>query len=306
MTRPARPGLRRDPARRAERPAGPAAAPLAPSSYRVTHPLPPHPDAIRAAVRLLRQAERPLLMVGGGVELGRRRRPGRPAERAVRDPDDHRLRPQRRGAERAPALHRPAGARRRAGGRRGLPPGRSASWPSAHGSASSPRTSTIATSGPASPIVQIDVESRDIGRYYPVAVGIQADAREATQALLDALGARRRIPRAGPRGDRRPRRCARSARRVSPARPGSTPSRMKPQRVYAELRRALPPDTIVALDAGAAPAYGYDRLQFSRPRTLPHAARSRRSRLRVSRSRWAPSSAGRRRRWWRSTATAAS
>jgi acetolactate synthase-1/2/3 large subunit/sulfoacetaldehyde acetyltransferase len=43
---------------------------------------------------------------------------------------------------------------------------------------------------------------------------------------------------------------------------------LKPQRVYAELRRALPPETIVALDAGAAPAYGYDRLHFSRPRTF--------------------------------------
>ena len=43
---------------------------------------------------------------------------------------------------------------------------------------------------------------------------------------------------------------------------------MKPQRVYAELRRALPPETIVTLDAGAAPAYGYDRLQFTRPRTF--------------------------------------
>jgi acetolactate synthase-1/2/3 large subunit/sulfoacetaldehyde acetyltransferase len=30
----------------------------------------------------------------------------------------------------------------------------------------------------------------------------------------------------------------------------------------------LPPDTIVALDAGAAPAYGYDRLAFARPRTF--------------------------------------
>jgi thiamine pyrophosphate-dependent acetolactate synthase large subunit-like protein len=43
---------------------------------------------------------------------------------------------------------------------------------------------------------------------------------------------------------------------------------VKPQRVYAELRRALPLDTIVTLDAGAAPAYGYDRLHFDQPRTL--------------------------------------
>jgi thiamine pyrophosphate-dependent acetolactate synthase large subunit-like protein len=38
--------------------------------------------------------------------------------------------------------------------------------------------------------------------------------------------------------------------------------------VYAELRNALPGDTIVALDAGAAPAYGYDRLVFARPRSF--------------------------------------
>src|SRR5262249_1435852 len=43
---------------------------------------------------------------------------------------------------------------------------------------------------------------------------------------------------------------------------------IKPQRVYAELRRALPPAPSVAPDAGAAPAYGYDRLMFSRPRTF--------------------------------------
>src|SRR5947208_2288608 len=40
---------------------------LPPAGYRVTHPLPPHPDAIAEAARLLRQAERPLLLVGGGV-----------------------------------------------------------------------------------------------------------------------------------------------------------------------------------------------------------------------------------------------
>jgi acetolactate synthase-1/2/3 large subunit/sulfoacetaldehyde acetyltransferase len=43
---------------------------------------------------------------------------------------------------------------------------------------------------------------------------------------------------------------------------------LKPQRVYVELRRVLPPETIVTLDAGAAPAYGYDRLHFTHPRTF--------------------------------------
>ena len=120
---------------------------------------------------------------------------------------------------------------------------------------------------PGTSIVQIDVDSRDIGRYYPVAVGIQADAREATQALLDALGAQGAAPapaawRKGAEGLR----AQRQARLAADAALATLP--LKPQRVYAELRRALPAETIVALDAGAAPAYGYDRLEFARPRTF--------------------------------------
>ena len=43
---------------------------------------------------------------------------------------------------------------------------------------------------------------------------------------------------------------------------------MKPQRVYAELRRVMPKDAIVALDAGLAPNFGQDRLDFFQPRSL--------------------------------------
>jgi acetolactate synthase-1/2/3 large subunit/sulfoacetaldehyde acetyltransferase len=114
------------------------------------------------------------------------------------------------------------------------------------------------------PIVQIDIEGRDIGRYYPVAVGIQADARQACAALLEALGAP--TPRAAWRGEAETLRAQRRTRLAAEAALDTKP--MKPQRVYAELRRALPPGTIVALDAGAAPAYGYDRLEFARPNTF--------------------------------------
>jgi acetolactate synthase-1/2/3 large subunit/sulfoacetaldehyde acetyltransferase len=116
-------------------------------------------------------------------------------------------------------------------------------------------------------VIQVDVEGRDIGRYYPVAVGIQADAREACLALLEALaGAGRRPAAEAWRQEAEALRGQRLERLQAEASLDATP--MKHQRVYAELRRALPPETIVALDAGAAPAYGYDRLHFARPRTF--------------------------------------
>jgi acetolactate synthase-1/2/3 large subunit/sulfoacetaldehyde acetyltransferase len=100
-----------------------------------------------------------------------------------------------------------------------------------------------------------------------VAVGIQADAREACRALLEAL-IREWVPldRSAWQQEAAELRDQRRARLAGEAHLDTKP--MKPQRVYAELRRALAPETIVALDAGAAPAYGYDRLHFAHPRTF--------------------------------------
>ena len=120
---------------------------------------------------------------------------------------------------------------------------------------------------PGTRIIQIDIDSRDIGRTYPVALGIQADAGEALEALLAGLS-QARVPasRAAWLQEAKGFRTQRQTRLQKEANLNTMP--LKPQRVYVELRRVLPPDTIVTLDAGAAPAYGYDRLDFSQPRTF--------------------------------------
>ncbi|HTO11402.1 MAG TPA: thiamine pyrophosphate-binding protein [Candidatus Binatia bacterium] len=233
---------------------------------RAMRPLPPHPEAIREAATRLGTAQRPLIIAGGGITW----------------------------AEGNDVLVRLAE-------QYGIPIitayGRNDAVPSAHplyvgplGRAGSPEAAGICKRAdvllvigsrlghftthfdnryiqPGATIVQIDVDSRDIGRYYPVAVGIQADAREACVALLDALGKHGVGPApAAWRAEADTLRAQRHARLATDARLATLP--LKPQRVYAELRRALAADTIVALDAGAAPAYGYDRLEFARPRTF--------------------------------------
>jgi thiamine pyrophosphate-dependent acetolactate synthase large subunit-like protein len=243
-----------------------AAAALSPGSYRVTHAQPPHPDAVREAARCLRQAERPLLLVGGGanraganelvVELSERY--GIPMITAYGRndavPNTH------------PWYLGPLG---RAGAPEAAAACRRADVIVAIGSRLAQFTTQFddryIRTGTA--LIQVDIEARDIGRYYPVAVGIHADARETCQALLGALARE-----GGPARqeswiqEAETLRAQRQARLASEEALSVTP--MKPQRVYAELRRALPPETIVALDAGAAPAYGYDRLSFARPRTF--------------------------------------
>jgi acetolactate synthase-1/2/3 large subunit/sulfoacetaldehyde acetyltransferase len=241
-------------------------ATLEPTGYRATHPQIPHPEAIREAARLLRQAQRPLLLVGGGVSWA--------------DANDLVVRLSEQCAvpmitaygrnDAVPNTHPlyigPLG---RAGSPEAAAACRRADLILAVGSRLAHFTTHFDHRYIAreTPIVQIDIDGRDIGRYYPVAVAIQADAHAACQALLEMVARDGARPGADEwRKEAEGFRAQRQARLAAEAGLSATP--MKPQRVYAELRRALPPDTIVALDAGAAPAYGYDRLQFTRPRSF--------------------------------------
>jgi acetolactate synthase-1/2/3 large subunit/sulfoacetaldehyde acetyltransferase len=244
----------------------PAAAALSPGSYRVTHAQPPHPDAVREAARRLRQAERPLLLVGGGANRAR-------ANELVVELSERYGIPMITAYGRNDAVPNThpwyLGPLGRAGAPEAAAACRRADLIVAIGSRLAQFTTQFddryIRAGTA--LIQVDIEARDIGRYYPVAVGIHADARETCQALLGAL-AREGAParRESWIQEAETLHAQRQARLASEEALSVTP--MKPQRVYAELRRALPPETIVALDAGAAPAYGYDRLSFARPRTF--------------------------------------
>jgi acetolactate synthase-1/2/3 large subunit/sulfoacetaldehyde acetyltransferase len=239
---------------------------LPPGSYRFTHPQPPHPEAIREAVALLRQAERPLMLVGGGVTwAGATDLVVRLSEQyalpmitaygrndAVPNAHPHYIGPLgRAGSSEAAAACRRADLLLVVGSRLG-------------------HFTTYYDQRyiqPGARLIQIDLDSRDIGRTYPVTLGIQADAGETCAALLEALtGATVPATRTAWLQETQDLRTQRQARLQSEAHLTSLP--VKPQRVYAELRRVLPPETIVTLDAGAAPAYGYDRLHFTHPRTF--------------------------------------
>jgi acetolactate synthase-1/2/3 large subunit/sulfoacetaldehyde acetyltransferase len=244
----------------------PAAAALAPGGYRITHAQPPHPEAIREAVERLTRAERPLLLVGGGASRAGAN------ELVVQLSDGYGI-PMITAYGRNDAVPNAhplyLGPLGRAGAPEAAAACRRADLILAIGSRLAQFTTQFDDRyiRPGTAIVQVDIEARDIGRYYPVAVGIHADARETCRALLDELARR-----GGPARNEAWRREAETLRAERQARLAAEEALaakpMKPQRVYAELRRALPPETIVALDAGAAPAYGYDRLRFARPRTF--------------------------------------
>ena len=237
-----------------------------PAGYRPVHASPPSPEAIGEATTVLREARRPLMLVGGGVtwagagdlaqqlsaEFGVPTITAYGRNDAVPNDDALYVGPLgRAGSPEAAAACRRADVLLVVGSRLG-------------------NFTTFYDDRyiqPGTRIIQIDIDERDLGRTYPVAVAIQADAGQTLAALRTALG-RAGMTRTSDewRKEIADLRAKRQWRLATERNLGTLP--LKPQRVYAELRPALTPDTIVALDAGAAPAYGYDRLHFGRPRTF--------------------------------------
>jgi acetolactate synthase-1/2/3 large subunit/sulfoacetaldehyde acetyltransferase len=120
---------------------------------------------------------------------------------------------------------------------------------------------------PEVPIVQIEIDEKEVGRNYAVAVGIQGDAKAVLRGILDLLRSEA-LPGRDPAWVREAQELRAKRRQRLDAEAALAGAPIKPRRVYAEMRKVIPPETIVALDAGACPAYGYDRLEFHHPRTF--------------------------------------
>jgi thiamine pyrophosphate-dependent acetolactate synthase large subunit-like protein len=224
-------------------------------------------EAIKRAVALLTQAQRPLLLVGGGVIDAEASKetvalaelldmalvPSYGHTDAI--PNGHHLYvgpPGGRGSgEAAEALHR-------------------ADVILALGTRLNQATTfwDYRVIDRATKIVQVDIDAQEIGRNYPVAVGITGDARAVAEQLIRAL--REAHPQGRPNPTWRSEIAALAARRRQRLEAELTLSGdpMMPQRVYPELRKVLPRETMVTLDAGVAPGLAYDRLSFELPRTF--------------------------------------
>ncbi len=113
-------------------------------------------------------------------------------------------------------------------------------------------------------IVQIDIDAAAVGRYFPVEIGVQADAKASTEALLSAALARGLTGEAWApwTADFKIGMEVLGEGRAAEAAIDTTPPH--PRRALAEIRAALPEDAIVTLDTGNACLQAADRLAHYR------------------------------------------
>ncbi len=116
--------------------------------------------------------------------------------------------------------------------------------------------------------IQIDIDANQIGRTYPVELGLLGDAKATLQDVLAALSAKE--PPAGRQGNKELAAQVKDSFRLEVPGDGSDREGMEPLQVVEELRRVLPREVLFSLDTGDHnhyfgaffPIYGPRRLLY--------------------------------------------
>jgi acetolactate synthase-1/2/3 large subunit len=126
----------------------------------------------------------------------------------------------------------------------------------------------VAFSIPPTRLIHIDIDPAEIGKNYPVEVGIVSDARTALAALLEALA------QCGKPRDWRVSSYAAEIRRLKEEwfariEPLAQSERVPPtmSRVLREVRACLPDETIITTSSGHAQTHVFQEFPFRIPRT---------------------------------------
>ena len=220
--------------------------------------------AIDEAARLLADAERPLVLAGGGVKSGRyaaetialAERIGAPVATSPGHGDaipcTHPLYAGQvgpRGNAVATDLARRADVILALGTRLGF----------------NTTFYTYDHLNPAAKIIQVEVEPTAIARFFPVAIGITGDCGRVARQLVAALAGMRTQRTAGWLEDFQAKRRAMLAERDEQARLSDP---LQPAALYKVLRATLPDDTMYTMDAGTLCLQATDQMRYVTPPSL--------------------------------------
>ena len=127
---------------------------------------------------------------------------------------------------------------------------------------------------PGMPVIQLDIDPLELGHNYPNRVSLLGDARTVLRQMLDRLGGPSGNGRAGSSGDghaawlQRARDLLSEWRSATSAMVRSDAVPMRPERVVAELSSALPDDAIVVVDTGHSGMWTGQQLELRSPRQM--------------------------------------
>jgi acetolactate synthase I/II/III large subunit len=217
-------------------------------------------DSVRAAAARLKQAERPVMVVGGGVAASDARADVVALAEQLSMPVAVTL----NGKDTIPEDHSLCvgllGTYGRASANRLVAEADLAFLVGT-------RAGDLTTGGwrvpkPGTPVVQIDIEAAEIGRNYPAEVGLLGDVRAVARQLRDAVGPNV----ARPTWVQRAHELVDAWRTAEMQHVESDAVPMRPERVCQTITDTLPEDAIVVADTGHAAIWAGTLIGIKRPR----------------------------------------
>ena len=115
-------------------------------------------------------------------------------------------------------------------------------------------------------IIQVELEKKMIGKYFPISIGILADAATVATQLLKAL----KQKKISPNTDEWTKRFVtdRAKFLINRDKIKSTNNPIQPNALFKELRKVLPKNTAITLDAGTLCLQATDSLNYFKPPSL--------------------------------------
>jgi acetolactate synthase-1/2/3 large subunit/sulfoacetaldehyde acetyltransferase len=117
-------------------------------------------------------------------------------------------------------------------------------------------------------IVHIDIDPLAIGRYYPIELGIVADAAQSVHAIAAALGESKVDPARWQQRNAAAIEDKAALHRRRHDLGASTSVPLRPEQVFAELRSVMPRNGLITLDAGTLCMQATDQLSYFEPPAL--------------------------------------
>jgi acetolactate synthase-1/2/3 large subunit len=219
----------------------------------------PEPESVQLAARTLAEAERPIIVVGGGVssseaaaevvELAEKLSiPGATSLNAKDTiPDDH------------PLAVGVVGTYSRWCANRAVAEADLVFFVGSHTGGQVTHNWQIPR--PGTPVIQLDIDPEELGRNYPNQVSLLGDAKVSLQRLIQAA-------RPGARRDewlRRVQTLVREWRQEVAPLASSNAVPMRPERICAEISEFLPPDAVIVVDTGHAGMWTGQQLELKHP-----------------------------------------
>lgn len=221
----------------------------------------PEPEAVREAVGLLAKAQRPIIVAGGGVVVSQARAELVQLAEKLHIPVATSLTAKDAILDRHPLTVGVAGIYSRACANQAIAEADLVFFVGAHAGGQVTANWKIPAVG--TPVIQLDIDPQQLGRNYPNAVSLHADAKVGLRHMIDAAQAKSPAAAKGW--------IARVGELVGQWREGAERMRnseavpLRPERICKEITEALPGEGVVVSDTGHAGMWTGQMIEITKP-----------------------------------------